>query len=66
MTDYTDPESPVADPHVAERKRYFAVYMGEGIPHLCLHCRLPQDQHIHEGWLRFCPEWRLRQLDGDR
>jgi hypothetical protein len=29
----------------------------------CRHCDLDKDQHIND---RFCPEWRLRQLDGDR
>jgi hypothetical protein len=29
----------------------------------CSHCGLSQKQHINRF---FCPEWRLRQLDGDR
>jgi len=30
----------------------------------CLNCLLPQEQHVQPG--DYCPEWRLRQLDGDR
>jgi hypothetical protein len=30
---------------------------------VCEHCGLVQIQHINS---LFCPEWRLRQLDGDR
>lgn len=30
---------------------------------VCEHCELEKREHING---RFCPEWRLRQLDGDR
>jgi len=29
----------------------------------CHHCQLEQREHINGV---YCPEWRLRQLDGDR
>lgn len=32
-------------------------------PIVCSHCGLIQREHINS---LFCPEWRLRQLDGDR
>ena len=48
------------------RLRYLPIYMGEGHQNRCAHCRLPQSHHISEGAMKYCPEWRLRQLYGDR
>lgn len=60
MTDYTDPESPVADPHASDRLTF---ENSRGPLGTCTHCLLLRREHIN-GY--FCPEWRLRQLDGDR
>jgi len=46
------------------RKEWTPIFMG-GIPRqfVCVHCGLVQREHINAV---YCPEWRLRQLDGDR
>jgi len=63
MTDYTDPESPIADPFALERKRWRPVRKHDPWMFECFNCNLKQREHINN---IYCPEWRLRQMDGDR
>jgi len=44
------------------RKEWSPIYMGNS-EYLCSHCALERREHINGV---YCPEWRLRQLDGDR
>lgn len=60
--DYTDPESAIADPHAVQRLAWHPTVTANG-PILCRECGLEQREHINS---LFCPEWRLRLLDGDR
>lgn len=52
---------------VKERLQYFPIWVT--LAHQrhpvfrCDHCQLEQSQHIND---LYCPEWRLRQMDGDR
>jgi hypothetical protein len=43
--------------------RWPALYLTSTEFDVCENCTLSKWQHINR---RFCPEWRLRQLDGDR
>lgn len=75
MTDYLDPEASFPDHHAEEAEREIERRLAaaddarlQWRPALvqltvCQSCRLEQREHINN---RFCPEWRLRQLSGDR
>ena len=46
------------------RKEWRPVWDRNGtLQWVCFHCGLKQREHINAV---YCPEWRLRQLDGDR
>lgn len=60
MTDYLDPQvRPETHKAPSERQQYSQIPFKRE----CKHCGLQKRVHINE---LFCPEWRLRQLDGDR
>ena len=55
------------------RLRWLPIYMGEGHAYRCSHCTLVKSDHILHRYgdgrrdpHLYCPEWRLRQMDGDR
>jgi len=45
------------------RKEWRPVRRPGDLAFSCQHCGLVQREHINAV---YCPEWRLRQLDGDR
>jgi len=45
------------------RKEWRPVRRTGDLTFTCTHCGLVQREHINAV---YCPEWRLRQLDGDR
>lgn len=54
-------------PATKERKQWTPIYMGEEHHYRCSHCGGVKSQHIRDAdHYLYCPEWRLRQLDGDR